>query len=173
VFGAIGGPFEFRYTPPSVPGTLRKTEILQALVARYHQTGYPGVFRVIETGDVAHIMPAMRTSAAGVLEPVSSILETKITIPDADRSLYEMCEAIVAALKPQVKGTLGLGMIPTNLFLQRRVRGAATNETARTVLLRLLDSSGRKLSWRLLHDPSPPGSSALNIHIVPEAELDR
>jgi hypothetical protein len=173
VFGAIGGPFEFTYTRPSIPGALRKTAILQALIARYQQTGYPAVFRLIETGDVAHIVPAMRTSATGVLEPVSSILDTTITIPDGERSLYEMCEAVVAGLKPHVKGTFGLGMIPTNLFLQRRVRGGATNETARSVMLRVFESSGRKLSWRLLHDPSPPGSSALNIHIVSQAELAR
>jgi len=62
---------------------------------------------------------------------------------------------------------VGLATIPDNLVSQTTVTTAAGTGTAREELVRILDATGRRLSWRLsrrlLFDPDEPEGYCLNI----------
>lgn len=58
-----------------------------------------------------------------------------------------------------------VGTVPLNLFVHANVREGASNETARTVLMRTLGAVGRPLSWQLFCQPGTH-MCAFNVHIV-------
>ena len=58
-----------------------------------------------------------------------------------------------------------IGITPLNLMNQTKVRMGASNETARTVLARLMGQFRYRLSWQLFYDPGLKWY-VLNVHIV-------
>jgi hypothetical protein len=175
-FGVVGGPFDFSYTIPADARGPNEMAVLGDLLDAYHASAYPGVFGLVRTGPIVHVVPTMRKNVSGELEAQSSLLDTRISLTDADRTAYEALIAIVEAVSDaagaDVGPGVGPGMVPTNLFLTTRVRVGAKDEPARTVLLRLLDATSTqvKLSWKLLRDQTPPGMYALNIHWLDTGE---
>ncbi|MGE5359640.1 MAG: hypothetical protein ACM3NQ_11530 [Bacteroidales bacterium] len=161
-----GGPFAFTYSV-SGRGEPDELPVLRGLLEAYASTGYAGVFALVQTGTAFHVVPAMSRNSSGVLETRQSMLDAKISLADEDRTVYGMLEAITGAVSLSTGIKLWTGTVPLNLFGQLHVRGGASNETARTVLLRTLASTGRKFSWRLLRGPQPSGWNVLNVHAVP------
>jgi hypothetical protein len=157
-----GGPFFFRY-PASA---LDPSAALGKLIEEYNRSGYPGLFRLIRTGDVYHIVPSERRNRAGAFEPQASLLDTNISISVASRSALEMVKAITDAVSSQVAAKIGVGTVPLNAMLRTHLNGGATAETARTVLSRTLDAIHPRLSWQLFCDPGPTPTCALNVHAV-------
>jgi hypothetical protein len=166
-----GGPFTFSYTLRSSDSTGSPQEaLLGALLDQYHQTGYAGRFRLVRTGLVYHVVPAMTRDETGVLRPYGSILDRKISLPDREVSGLEMLESIEAALKESGEPRLQMGTQAINAFGRVRVRSAAHDESARSVLVRMLASFNPRLrfSWRLLCGPQKgSGTCFLNLHHVP------
>jgi hypothetical protein len=161
-----GGRFRFEYSAPADGGAPNAALVLERLLEEYHLTGYPGMFRVIATGTVFHVVPSESRNASGVLAPSVSLLDAKISIPDSERSVFSTVTAIVEAASRQLGARVGLGTVPVNLLMQRRVHERATNESARTVLMRTLASTHRQLSWRLFCDPGASAQCSLNLHLV-------
>lgn len=159
-----GGAFTFAYRDggPSREPAVQPT--LVALLRSYHQSGNPGVFRLVRTGEVFHVVPARNNDRLGNLVDRRSQLDARITLPARDRSVLEMLEAVLERVRAQ-GGNVGLGSSPFNLINQARVRDAAASETARAVLVRTLAATGRRLSWQLLCSPGYP-SCAFNVRIV-------
>lgn len=161
-----GGRFRFEYSAPVDGGAPNASSLLERLLEAYHLTGYPGMFRVIATGSVFHVVPSESRNASGVFAPCVSLLDAKISIPDSERSVFSTVSAIIEAANTQLGARIGLGTVPVNLLMQRRTEERATNESARTVLVRTLESTHRKLSWRLFCDPGTNSQCFLNLHLV-------
>jgi hypothetical protein len=168
ILGVRGGPFRFTYMIPSEAAEPQQRTLLDALLEQHHLSGNPGIFRVLRTGTVFHVVPSMRKGPDGVLEARGSILDAKISVADGERTVFDMFEEIVVAVNRSSGVKVMTGIVPMNLFMQARVAGGAQNESARTVILRTLESTKWKFSWQLLHDPTPPGMYALNVHVVPD-----
>jgi hypothetical protein len=161
-----GGPFTFRYAVSPSADAPDGSALLERLLQEYHLTGYPGVFRLIRTGSVFHIVPSESRNTLGQFEPHVSLLSANISITDRDRTAFAMLEAITAAMSRPGSARVGIGTVPVNLLMQVRVQGGARNERARTVLLRTLEATNQKLSWSLLCDPGPTPMCALNVYFV-------
>lgn len=170
VLAPRGGRFTFEYPtspdgrPPNAPALLEK------LLDQYRLSGHPGMFRVITTGNVFHVVPSESRDADGIFVPHVSLLDAKISFADGQRTALSMLDAIVKAVSRQRAARVGVGTVPLNLLMQRRVDGGATDESARTVLLRTLEATHRELSWRLLCAPGPGPDCALNVHFVEQKE---
>lgn len=158
-----GGPFNFAgsFSPEGGPAAL-----LEALLEDYRSTGYPGVFRLLRTGDVFHVVPSMNKNAKGALEVRQPLLDVPVTIADAHRTAEAMTEAIIEGVRRGSGVNVRVALLPLNLFAQVRVDGGTNNESARTVLVRVFEATRRKLSWRLLCSQGTPVSCYLNIHPV-------
>jgi hypothetical protein len=161
-----GGPFVFRYPVHAGADARDAAALLGRLLEEYHLTGYPGVFRLIRTESVFHIVPSESSNALGQFEPRVSVLSASISIADREQTAFDMLKAITAAVSRPGFASVVVGTHPTNLLAQVRVQGGAKNEMARTVLLRTLEATNRRLSWNLLCDPGPAPACALNVHFV-------
>ncbi len=164
--GPRSGVFVFDYVVPRGMATPDPAVLLRELVEAYNVSGSAGAFALTRTGRVFHVVPAASRDSAGTVRPRLSILDTKITIPDGERNALGMIESIRDAVN-QSKGTaIIIGTVPLNLLARVRLRQGAHNESARAVLLRTLEATGRKLSWQLLNDGTSAASYGLNIHGV-------
>ena len=165
VLAPRGGPFNFRYSIPAGRVAPDESALLERLLEEYHRSGHPGVFRVRRTGAVFHVVPTESKNALGHFEPRVSLLDSTISISDRERSALGMIEEITAVVSGPA-ARVGIGTVPFNLLNQVSVRGGARNESARSVLLRTLETTNRKMSWALLCDPGPAPICALNLHFV-------
>jgi hypothetical protein len=160
-----GGPFAFAR---SLSADKRESpgELLAALLADYRLTEYPGVFGLVQTGDVFHVVRVMSKNAQGQLERREPLLDALVTVIDGELDAAAMTEAILADVS-RVNGVrVFSGTLPINLFSRTRVRGPSAGETARAALVRVMEATGRKLSWQLMCDAGPEGVCALNVYPV-------
>jgi hypothetical protein len=157
-----GGPFFFRY--PAAAGD--QSAILERLIEEYNLSGHPGVFRLIRTGDVYHVVPSERRNATGAFEPHASLLDANISFPAGDRTALAMVKAITEALSRQGVATIGVATVPVNAMLQTHIQEGATGESGRTLLLRTLNAVHPMLSWNLFCDPGPTPACALNVNNI-------
>jgi hypothetical protein len=162
-----GGAFAFSYTlVPTGPTRTPQEALLGALLDQYHQSGYAGTFRLVRTGLVYHVVPAMTRDETGVLRPYGSILDRKISLPDREVDGFEMFASFVDAVKRSGEPRLELGTLPFSGLGRIRLRTGAYEESARSVLMRILASLHPRLSWRLLCSPGDGEACSLNVHEV-------
>jgi hypothetical protein len=150
-----------------------KWKILDSLVASY--SGPHGAMTVSSNGDYSHIIPTTLKNKAGQIVPFEPLLNTKVSFEPAQRNLLDTVRLIMSQVSSIRGVSIGLGTIPTNLFVQQQLLTNADNEQARDVLMRIFeDASGaRQLSgfspvrvtWTLLNDVSDRGY-AFNAHLV-------
>lgn len=126
----------------------------EAVLARLVQTNNLFLldyeYRLLRQGMWFHVVPAASKNAKGQLTPRGSRLDALVTIPNAERSVEGLIGAVIQAAN-KVSGTnIVFGMGPKNVFTQTRVRTGAQNESARNVLIRALEATGRRVTWHLL-----------------------
>ena len=161
-----GGPFNFEYALASGAAEPEESVVLANLLEAYRFSGYPGEFRLLRTGSVFHVVPSESRNSFGLFEARSSLLDANISIEHQERTADEMLKAITNTVSASGSATVLPGTWPLNLFLSIRRYEGAKNESARTVLLRTLEATHSKWSWRLLCDPGAARVCALNIHGV-------
>lgn len=134
--------------------------MLQSLVDDHMKAGYPGQFKVIPSGDGFDIVPMAVKNSAGTLVPDQSLLETRITLPELQRTADRTLDGICEAIRSNTGKNIGVGMNQFQSLYWVATVGA-NNEPARTVLERTLDglhtnSSGAqipKAAWSLMYAP--------------------
>jgi hypothetical protein len=156
--------------PLTSPEPLTAAMLLQGLLGQQVRNGNPGQFKLMETAEGLAIIPVAVRNSEGAVVPYRSLLETRITFPEADREAEDtlglICELTSAASGKKI----GLGGGP-GVLKWRRVRVGANNEIARDVLARMLTSLhaegepgspnkspgsyGYKISWSLLTTKTP------------------
>ena len=162
-----GGALEISYFVSPVTGKPENPrELLQMLLNAHAASDNPGRFELKQTGRVFHVIPEQVKDVRGRWAHQASILEIPITFPEKERSVLETLETITSALSSASQMKIVIGAIPLNLFVRHRTTQSASSEPARDVLIRTLDSTNRKFSWRLLHDPGV-NMLALNVRSVP------
>lgn len=139
--------------------------VVQKLLDTHAEKNYPGRFRLLQEGQVLHIIPMQVRDSSGFLVNIDSILDTPITFPAQERKVNTTLELITNAVS-QVKGIkFIIGMAPMNLLDRTFYSGGANNEKAKDVLVRALKATNGKLSWRIFYDPGLKWY-ALNIHEI-------
>lgn len=160
-----GGRFEFHtFLAPRSQKLADATPVIQSLLDTFNRSGYPGSFMSKKSGQIFHVVPVQIQNKDGRLIDLIPILDVPITLPEQERSGIKALQDITQAISKLTGTQIIVGTIPLNLFLPR-TRLAAANEPARDVIVRLVQSTNRKLSWQLLYDPGAR-LYALNLHIV-------
>ena len=136
------------------------------MLDEYHRSGNPGGFRVIQTGGTFLVIPSEARNLQGLPEQTLSLLETTISVGASDGTALQMLDSILEAVSRKTGSKTWLGSGPTNLLVQTAIHGTPTNASARAILLRVLEATGRRLSWRLLCAPGPVRDCALNVYEV-------
>jgi hypothetical protein len=162
---------------PSSASVNRQTiaSVLDQLMRAQSIRGEGGRFRVVQVGDVFHVVPTEVRDRNGKWIAQTSILEAPISLPMEDRSadgmINSICKAVSAATHVPVGLTFGLGGIssPSN---PRPYHLGADHERARDVLMRALSllNARQALTWVLFYDPSNLSgySFLLTIRSVPK-----
>ncbi len=152
VIGPKGGQIDVSYNvSPKTGRPDNPAALIQMILDAHAARGNPGVFRLIQTGGIFHVVPVQAKNKAGQLVDQGSILDARIILPEQERTGMEMLGAIIVAVSQATQVKVVSGLVPINLNYRRSRQGAA-NETARDVLIRFLH--GTKLSWRLFYSPS-------------------
>jgi hypothetical protein len=158
-----GGAFRFEN---AMPGTAGVHQVLNRLLETWNQSGIGGTFSVVDVGAGFHVIPTARRGVTGELEPYASPLSARIDMPAEERTGMETVSTIARLVSEQTGRTIGPGMMPTNLMLQKSATVEARNESGRSVLWRALQQLHPALSWQLLCSVGEQADCALNIHGV-------
>jgi hypothetical protein len=162
-----GGHLEISYFVSSATGKPENpTALLQMLLNAHAASANPGRFELKQSGQVFHVIPAQVKDVSGRWVHQASILNIPITFPEKERSVLETLEAITGAISSATQLKVAIGAIPLNFFVRHRTTQSASSEPAREALIRTLESTNRKFSWRLLYDPGMK-MFALNVRSVP------
>ena len=138
---------------PLVRSAAAVTTILEHLLALQSEANSGGRFRLLTVGNTFHVVPASVRSKAGRWVDQTSVLDAKITIPDAQRTVREMVAEICKEVS-LINAVKVAHMDPAfGSYLTQTVDFGAYNETARDVLLKTLAATGNQMSWRLDYMP--------------------
>jgi hypothetical protein len=136
--------------PPVLSAQDDPAVLLQRAIDLHNTGGGVGVFRLVRTGDVFHVIPAKTKDENGRLVEARSLLDTPVTIPEQERRVGETVAAITGAVSLGTSVTVQ----DSTLFMRHdreKVVFGASNEPARSALLRLFDMTGnRTTTWWLL-----------------------
>src|SRR5262245_27186154 len=162
-----GGRLEISYFVSSATGKPENPKaLLQTLLNAHAASANPGRFELRQSGQVFHVIPAQVKDVSGRWVHQASILDIPITFPEKERSILETLETFTSALSSASQMKVAIGTIPLNLFVRHRTTQSASSEPAREALIRTLESTNRRFSWRLLYDPGMK-MFALNVRSVP------
>jgi hypothetical protein len=137
-----------------------KPDVLFAnLVSTYHRNSFENDFRLVREEQWLHILPKSSKNAKGERIERTSRLDVRVTFPDAERTVEATIRLLVDTLNKtaSLSTRILFGVGGERLFGATRVRAGAQNETARHVLMRVLESTGHKVPWVVLcsFDPTP------------------
>jgi hypothetical protein len=150
-------------------GALGIYAILTQLVQTQNNSGKGGHFRVEQVGNVFHVIPIDVRDRNGNWTGHESLLDTPISLPNGDRTEQQLYQAIAAQVATRsgvqihaaVNGGILLGRAPPNPDMNL----GASNELARDVLTRVIESHTGKRTWALLHTPEM-GENVYHLNIM-------
>lgn len=155
-----------------------RRDVLLDLVQQHHESGNPGNFAVVQDGEFTQILPASVVAVGGKREAFQPILDTVVSPHVAGRAMGEEIRSLVAQVSALGHGSVMLGTIPTNLFIQERALFDVPGPiSARQAVRELLSQTGLhrfggppRLVWALTYDPNS-GGYYLNIVLLPQAPV--
>ena len=127
--------------------------VLLIVLSSFNASGNPGIFHLQNesdghlavVGSVVGMMPSEGPTDAG-------ILDSRVSIPNGPRNLYEMTKNVLAAVSAKSGFTVTLGSYPYTVLENTHVTDGGENIPARELLRRSLNQSGRTIRWFLLYD---------------------
>ena len=142
--------------PPGASIEARVGQVLQQIVQQSNAAGNTGEFRVDWVRGGYHVVPVAMKGKTGAIEPYTSILDTRITLPYQEENGLEMMSRITQALTKGSGVTVSRGTMPLGVMERARVALDAQNDPARDIL------------WRALCGVGESGGCSINIHPVPK-----
>lgn len=152
VFVPRGGPFTFIYDLRAAVAE-GPVSILRALTDDYALTDNPGTFDVRATPPLFHVVPTSVRGRDGRVRPITSILDTRVTLIEGRRSVATLLDEVTGDVSRQIGVRVSVGVVADNLLLQTFVQSAAVNESARQVITRALATVNRPATWDLRYAP--------------------
>ncbi len=150
--------------PPVSSGETRK--ILQSIMESYNRSNNPGRFELREdsSGDVFDFVGVSAHDAQGKVSAQQVLLDQPLTIAAQERTFSDTMDLMCDALAERTHVKVSLGVHPMGLD-RTKVTVGGKDLAARAYIARAVESSGRKLEWRLLYDPDS-SSYFLNLHQI-------
>jgi len=163
-----GRKFESEFPEISKMGSSLTEEksILQKVVEDFNKSGNPGQFTLVDEGGGRFAVVGQTKGAA------HPILDTAINVDIAQLNGSFALGAVCEALTSSSGNKVTLATYPLNLFVQTTFTTHASNQPARDILHRLLDTTQRKIAWALLYDIDDT-AYYLNLKGIPKADMKR
>jgi hypothetical protein len=139
---------------------------LQQLVDSYNRSGNPGRFEFRE-GRPEQIFDVVGTAAhdnQGRISQQQVLLDLPVTLDSEDRTFSDTVDLICQKIAEKSHAKITFGVHPLSLD-RAHVTVGGKDLSARSYLFRSMESTNRKLYWRLLFDPDS-NSYFLNVHQV-------
>jgi hypothetical protein len=159
-----GSSFKVEYPAGSAPSAAPdEQKALQSIVDSYNRSSNPGRFELRHDTD-AHfdVVGTAAHDSEGKISRQEVPFDLAISLPAEERSVSETLNLVCQKISGQNSLKVTLGIYPLGLDHVRTTVGAK-ELSARALVQRAVESSGRKLYWRLLFDPDS-NSYVLNIH---------
>lgn len=161
-----GGALTVQYLVSAVTGNPVDWEsILNDLVTANNSRGLGGDFAVMTDEVAFHVVPLQVRNAQGNLMPASSVLDALISIEEQEINGLDALTRICLEVSRATGERIEVGGIPVDLFAKSNVEVSADVESARRVLMRVLEATGAKLVWRLNYAVSTK-SYLLNVLVM-------
>lgn len=167
-----GYPITFVYAPSDMKTPSSARAVLERLVREYALAGGPA-FTVTQDSNRLHVVPDQVLDASGAFVHQSSILETVITVPAAQRNGGQLLEAICDAIRNKTGIEIEIGpSTPSNYLARFDTKDGVTNLPAAKAIANLLDAASPKaiFDWDLYFDPADK-SYMLNFAYVGPAAI--
>jgi hypothetical protein len=168
-----GGPLAWAYEMASTDaypgGGLRQSagaaaDAVASMLQSHATSRGTEMFTTLSDG-LLHVVPTHFIDPSGKAEPLTPLLSTKIDVSPQRRTGAGLVSEVCQSLSRASGQAVAMGTIPLPLLATHVTTLEAFNETARSVLSRLLREIRLPLSWQLFYDPGSRGY-VLNIHAV-------
>ncbi len=164
-----GGNFVVEFSVAPAPNAIPdEQKTLQMLVDAYNKSGNPGRFELRKDKDrqegVFDVVGTAAHDSQGKIAPQQVLLDSPVTIPAQERTFSDTVDLICQTIEDKTHVKITLGIHPLGLD-RTNVTAGGKELSARSYLFRTMESTSRKLVWRLLYDPES-NSYFLNIHQV-------
>jgi len=158
-----GGGLQFTFNSSELSGTRAQTNALVTRLIQTFNKSYPdgAQFELRDTGRVYHVVPVVVRQKTGAIVPHESPLDQPITVVAQDTDAMNAISEILAAVKTQRGSHILVGQVPIGM-LRVKVSLASDNDSARTLLVRVLQKVSPTLSWRLWCGTEP--GCYFNVH---------
>jgi hypothetical protein len=176
VFIPKGGTLEFTYDVASNTNLpANPVTVVQKLLNAQALKDNGGRFRLEGGGKIIHVIPTAVKNKEGKLAPQESVLDTIISLPAKERTVYEKLERVCEAISQATKVPVYFGTISENWFRREKDQQGAEKQKARDVLVNTFEKMyyGTNLSWRLLYSPAIEKKYFLNIHLVSKPKSEK
>jgi hypothetical protein len=141
-------------------------EAIWQMLASYDAAlGSAGMFNLVEGNRVFHVVPNQFTDQSGRREKIAPLLSLTVSVLPKQRTVVELVEEICDSLSLATGHTVVVGTTPWLKSAKEKTTITASQETALSVLSRLLVEMPVPLSWQLFYDPGVRWY-VLNIHAV-------
>jgi hypothetical protein len=152
-----GGRFVSTYSEAG-PGSSRifdKQSVLNKVVADYHTSANPGQFSVYDEGAGRFaLVGQMVKNDDGRMESTSPILDTRINLPQQERTLQQTIELVLGNVSFKSKQPIILSSGPAKVMFEARVTVGGEDRRARDLLRQAFDQTGLGLRWTCLYEPT-------------------
>jgi hypothetical protein len=151
-------------TGPAPNAAPDEKKSLQLLVDSYNRSSNPGRFELRGDGSEQpfDVVGTAAHDDQGHISPQQAVLDLPITVDVQERTVNDTLDLICQKIADKSHIQVTFGVHPLGLD-RVHVTVGGKDLSARSYLLRTIESTNRKLCWRLLFDPDS-GSYYLNLH---------
>ena len=162
-----GGDFSADFVAPAKDSTKDEEKTLRGILDSYNHSQNPGRFelRISPQGDL-DVVGVAAHDAKGEISQQEVLFDLPVTFPNKERTIIETIELICNQLTERSHFTVAAGVYPRSTIGHASIVLGGDKTPARQLLRQCLQSTKRKLHWRLLFDPES-NSYFLNVHSQP------
>jgi hypothetical protein len=148
-------------------GTDAMSSVVSKLAHDAGSSDHGAHFRVIQEGNVFHVVPSEVKDVSGNWVTYTSPFDIPVSMPPIDRSVLDAVKAVFTPVADTAHAKVMLLVAPFRTLRDLRTKVGASNESARTVLTRILTSTTTRMTWRVFYD-IPAGAYFVSVTVVPD-----
>jgi hypothetical protein len=141
------------FTLPAGSSADAEISAVEEMVTNYNAGHGAATFSVWRGDNLIQVVPRLALGSSGQPEPVTRVLDSKVTLGAKPRTGLELLDEICHAVSARSGQPVEMGTVPANALSNQQIAIGADDEPARAVLEKLIVSNGAPMSWQLLYDP--------------------
>lgn len=148
-----GGQLEFSFElSENRLGLSDPIRALETAIDAYHQQEYPGRYSLQKSGEYFHIVPRAIKNTQGAMTNVGSPLDAIVTITGEARHPHLILRELTTAVGKSSGYNVYIAHSPFLRGSQSPVPCDCVNMSARAVLRKLLETTGKRATWLMMYD---------------------